>query len=225
MKLRINIITLFPDFFNSALEASLLGKAIEKNIIEVNRIQLRDFAINKHNQVDDTPYGGGSGMVLMVEPVKKAIESIPEKTYKVLLTPRGYSWKQNRAEALYQKVTTDFESLTLICAHYEGIDERVVEYIDESISIGDYILSGGEPAALSVIDCLARLVPNFMGNSESLHDESFNKEGYIEYPQYTRPPEFDGQEVPGVLLSGHHANITKWREEQAKRAYAKFKPV
>jgi tRNA (guanine37-N1)-methyltransferase len=220
-KLKFNIITLFPDFFTSSLKSSLTGKAIEKQILEVNVIYLRDFAINRHGQVDDSPYGGGSGMVLMAEPLKKALDSIPEKTHKILLSPRGYLWTQEKCHSLFHQ--NNYDSISLICGHYEGFDERIVKYVDDSICIGDFVLSGGEPAALVLIDSLSRLLPGFMGNSESIVDESFHKPGYLEYPQYTRPVAFEGDVVPEVLLSGNHGKIQEWREAQSKQAFLKFR--
>ena len=221
--INFNIITLFPDFFTSALQHSLLGKAVNRQLIRVNLIQLRDFAVNKHGQVDDTPYGGGHGMVLMIEPLQKALASIPEKSHRILLSPRGFLWNQKRCMETYNKVSDGTLSLTLICGHYEGVDERVVEFIEESICIGDYILSGGEPAALVLIDSLARLAPGFMGNLESIHEESFQNPDFLEYPQYTKPADYQSLKVPEVLLSGHHARIEQWRKEESIKAHKKFR--
>ncbi|MDH4262182.1 MAG: tRNA (guanosine(37)-N1)-methyltransferase TrmD [Spirochaetia bacterium] len=230
MKLNIHVITLFPDYFTSPLQSSLLGKAINLKLIDVNIINLRDFAINKYGQVDDTPYGGGHGMVLMIEPLKKALESIKETSYKILLTPRGFLWNQQKCLETYNFLKHENrggenKSITLICGHYEGVDERIVEFIDESICIGDYILSGGESAALVLIDTLSRLIPGFMGNAESLTEESFNKNEYIEYPQYTKPSDFEGLKVPDILVSGHHARIKEWRHQKSIDAYQKFRKV
>ena len=212
---------MFPESLASFLQAGLLGKAIDNKVVEVELIQLRDFAENKHNQVDDSPYGGGAGMVLKVEPIHRALQSIEnqEKTYKILLTPRGYRLRQTMLKDWLQ---LKVESITLICGHYEGFDERIVEFIDMSISIGDFVLSGGEPAALILVDSIARLLPGYMGNKESLSDESFQKSKYIEYPQYTRPADYLGNQVPEVLLSGNHQEITKWRQKQAELASEKF---
>jgi len=222
-ELKINIITLFPDYFTTALQSSLLGRAQKNDLLEVCSIDLRDFAQNKHRQVDDSPYGGGHGMLLMIEPIKAALDSIQEETYKVLLSPRGYLWSQTSCHSLQSLLQTDKKSLTLLCGHYEGVDERVARYIDASIRVGDFILSGGEPAALCIIDSICRYIPGFMGNSGSLEDESFNEANYIEYPQYTRPEEFNGDTVPEVLLSGHHENIKNWRRDQSILSSEHFK--
>jgi len=224
--LNIHIITLFPEFFVTPLQASLLGKAVAQELIKVHTIQLRDFAVNRYGQVDDTPYGGGHGMVLMLEPLKKALDSIPEKSHRVLLTPRGFLWNQETCLRTYRELTQGQDpcnSLTLICGHYEGVDERILEFVDQSVCIGDYVLSGGEPAALVMIDSLSRLVPGFMGNADSILDESFQESDYIEYPQYTKPADFDGLKVPDILLSGHHGKIKQWRKEQGIAAYKKFR--
>ena len=213
----IHILTLFPDFFRSPLQTSLMGKAIQKNILAIDVIDLREYAVNQHGQVDDAPYGGGPGMVLMVEPIDKAVLMIRKKTksHVILLTPRGRRFSQQIAEELLQKLK-DGLSLSIICGHYEGVDERVAEIAaDESISIGDFILSGGESAALGIVESVARMLPNFVGNRQSLETESFSKKDYIEYPQYTRPVTYRGVSVPDVLQSGHHEKIKKWREENS----------
>ena len=218
----VNVITLFPEFFTSALGTGLLGKAVSQKLINLNFIQLRDYAVNRHGQVDDTPYGGGHGMVLMVDPVKKALESIAGPTYKILLTPRGYVWNQKKCMDTFQAMQGGSASLTLICGHYEGFDERIVNFVDESIRIGDYILSGGESAALVLIDSMGRLMPGFMGNPESIQEESFYEPGFIEYPQYTKPADYNGLKVPEILLSGNHGKIKQWRTQEAARAHEKF---
>ncbi|MCS6984757.1 MAG: tRNA (guanosine(37)-N1)-methyltransferase TrmD [Leptospiraceae bacterium] len=219
--MRIAIVTLFPEFFNSPFSTSLLGKAMEKKIIEVEFYPLRRYAINRHGKVDDAPYGGGEGMVLRPEPIHRALLDIKAKyeTYVILLSPRGYLFHQRHAERLAKKA-----HLTLICGHYEGVDERVAEHlVDESLCIGDYVLSGGESAALVVIDALARLQPGYLGNPQSLREESFSREGYLEYPQYTRPAEYQGWKVPEVLLSGNHAQIARFRQEEAIKAWKKYR--
>lgn len=218
----INVITIFPDFFTSPLQSSLLGKAIENDILNVNLVSLREYGLGNYHKLDDTPYGGGNGMVLMVEPIDKALKDIrrtsPE-SHTVLITPRGKRYDQQKARSL-----SKLSQITLICGHYEGIDERVAEnLVDESLSVGDYILSGGEPGALLMIDSIARLLPGFMGNESSTEDESFEKENYIEYPQYTRPAEYSGWNVPDVLLSGNHQKIEEWRKEQAEKSWKKFR--
>ncbi len=214
---KINIITLFPDFFTSPLQTSLVGKAIQKNKLNVNLINLRDYAVNKHRQVDDTPYGGGPGMILMVEPIDQAVLNIKkkEKTHSILLTPRGNRLSQSRVTSLFERLQGDF-SLSLVCGHYEGVDERVAEkVVEESISIGDFILSGGESAALVLLESVVRFIPDFMGNAESLEIESFSRDGYIEYPHYTRPLTYKGIGIPDVLTSGHHEKIKEWRKQKS----------
>ena len=210
---KINIVTLFPEFFESPFKTSLLGKIIQKKNLDVNLICLRDYAVNRHKQVDDTPYGGGPGMILMVEPIDRAILDIKknEKSFSILLTPRGKLFSQKIVEDLFKRMEQGF-SLSLICGHYEGVDERVTEIAaDESISIGHFVLSGGESAALVLMETVARLIPGFMGNATSLKTESFSQEGTIEHPHYTRPAIYKGLSVPEVLISGHHKNIKKWR--------------
>ena len=210
---KINIITLFTKFFESPFETSLLGKAIKKKLLVIEIIALREFGLASHKKVDDAPYGGGPGMILMVEPIDKAVSHIKkkEKTYTILLTPRGERVTQKKVHELFEKFFEN-KSLTLICGHYEGVDQRVSDGIaDESISIGDFILSGGEAAALLLVDSITRLIPGFMSNSNSLEEESFSKESYIEYPQYTRPRLYKNMIVPDVLLHGNHHEIEKWR--------------
>lgn len=223
------VVTLFPDFFETPIQAALFGKALEKSILRVETVQLRDFAVNAYGQVDDAPYGGGGGMVLRVEPLKRALDFIEEKagpSYKILLTPRGLLWNQEmvrqRAEAVIKEGP---QNIVLICGHYEGVDERVADYADLSVCIGDYVLSGGEPAALIIMDTIARYMPGFMGNKRSVEEESFKEEGYLEYPHYTRPEEFEGARVPDVLLSGNHALIEEWRQEEGRLAYERFRRV
>jgi tRNA (guanine37-N1)-methyltransferase len=205
------IITLFPDFFSSPLKTSLLGRALQDNKIKVDIIDLRQFSDDKFHRCDDAPYGGGSGMVLQPGPLFRAIESVKEKNTKVVLTtPAGSVFNHGLVENLFKE-----EDLCIICGHYEGIDQRVVDrYVDYEISIGDYILSGGEYAALIILDSIARFVPGFMSNPDSLIGESF-KDNLLEYPQYTRPAEIEGMTVPAVLLSGDHRKIQEWRTEQS----------
>lgn len=212
------IVTLFPEFFKSALETSLLGKAVDKKLVNIHYIHLRDFGTGNYRKVDDTPYGGGNGMVLMIEPLDKALQQAPAEAHRLLMTPRGRRLRQPDVQRFSQK--TD---LVIVCGHYEGIDERVAAHlVDEPVSIGDFVLSGGEPAALVLLDAVSRLQPGFMGNDSSIEDESFKSEGYIEYPQYTRPAEYKDMKVPDVLLSGNHAEIEKWRREQAEKAFRYF---
>jgi len=210
--MRFTIITLFPDFFFSPLKTSILGKAIKNQKIKVNVINVRDFAAGKHKVSDDAPYGGGKGMVMKPEPIIKAIKSIREDNsaaWVTLLSPQGRLFNQILAGELSQK-----KHLVLICGHYEGVDQRVRYFIDDEISLGDFVLTGGEPAALCIIDAVARLLPGVIGKPQSLEEESFS-EGLLEYPQYTRPAEYAGYKVPEILLSGHHKNIAQWRRQQA----------
>lgn len=208
------ILTLFPAMFESPLKGSLINKAREKGIVEFDVINIRDFATDVHRTCDDAPFGGGAGMVMKVEPIYKAMEAVrsrrPDARF-VLLTPHGRIFDQQTAARLAR-----VPHLALICGRYEGVDERVSPLADEEVSIGDYVLSGGEAAALVVIDAVSRLVPGVLGNEESPSDESFH-EGLIEYPQYTRPREFMGANVPDVLLSGNHEEIRRWRRKKSLR--------
>ncbi len=201
------VITIFPEIF-AALKAGVLGKAIDEGKIECLCINPRDFTSDRHKTVDDEPYGGGSGMVMKPEPLVAAIKSARERlagTRVILLTPKGKPFNQKRAKELAR-----LPSITLVCGRYEGIDERVRAFVDDELSVGDFVLSGGEFAALCVLDAVARLVPGVLGCSGSLCQESF-EEGLLEYPQYTRPREFEGLKVPEVLTSGNHAAIKRWR--------------
>ena len=208
--MHFNIISIFPEFFTSPLNTSLLKKAIEKNLISFSFINPRDFATDGHRSVDDRPYGGGAGMVMMVEPIYLAIKSIPDPGKIILLSPRGRVFDQKKAREL-----SKLSKITFICGRYEGIDERIEEIFDiERISIGDFVLNGGEVACLSMIEAIARLIPDFMGKSESTEYESFSS-NLIEHPHYTRPAEYMGFKVPDVLLSGNHKEIDKWRREMS----------
>lgn len=221
--MNFHVMTLFPEMIESVINTSITGRAIEKGLISVNTINIRDFADNKHNRVDDYPYGGGAGMVIQAEPVYKAygylvnhikmskpdIESF-QKPRVIYLTPQGQIFNQNMAQELSVE-----EDLILLCGHYEGIDERVLEMIvTDNISIGDYVLTGGELPALVLIDAISRLVPGVLNNETSAEFETF-KDNLLEYPQYTRPEVFMGRKVPEVLLSGHHANIEAYRRKQS----------
>lgn len=218
--MRFDILTLFPGMFDTTLGDSIIGRARKAEIITINIVNIRDFAQNKHKQVDDYPYGGGPGMVMQPQPVFDAYKSITDKLdYKpkvLYMSPQGKVFNQSTAEMLSKE-----SHLVLLCGHYEGIDERVIEEIvDEEISIGDYVLTGGEIPAMVVIDAVSRLVPGVL-TAGSCSQETFSS-GLLEYPQYTRPPVFMGREVPEVLLSGHHANIEKWRRKQSlQRTYMK----
>lgn len=210
----INVITLFPEFFASPLKASLLGKAVASGIVQVNFVNPRDYSHNKHKKVDDTPYGGGAGMVMMVEPIALAVEAVKAKnpsTRVVLLSARGRLFNTGVVREYTQQ-----GDITLICGHYEGVDERVAAHVaDESLRLGNFVLSGGEVAALTVIDVLARKEPGFMGNADSLAHESFDDGVSFEHAQYTRPEDWRGHRVPEVLLSGNHAKIAAWRKDEA----------
>lgn len=210
--MRFDILTLFPDFFRTPFETTMLRKGQERGAIQFRLLDIRDFATDKHHVTDDTPYGGGAGMVMKVEPLVAAIEAAmagDPPPHRILLCPQGRRFDTDVARELAQR-----PALALIAGRYEGVDERVRAFVDDEISIGDYVLSGGEPAALVVVDAVSRFVPGVLGNEESAHDESFTA-GLLEYPQYTRPPDFRGMSVPEVLLSGNHAAIARWRREQA----------
>jgi tRNA (guanine37-N1)-methyltransferase len=211
--MHIHVLTLFPEMFGSPLSVGILHRARERGLLTVSLHQLRDYASGRHLQVDDTPYGGGQGMVLKPEPLVAAIEHVAAmgRPRRILLTPQGVPFTQARAEALAAE-----PALLLVCGRYEGVDERVRDVVDEELTIGDYVLSGGEPAALVVLDAVARLVPGVLGNEASPQDESYST-GLLEYPQYTRPPEFRGARIPDVLLSGDHAAIARWRREESLR--------
>ena len=210
--MRIDIVTLFPRMFDSVLSASLLGRGIESGVIEVNVVDLRSYGLGKHRSVDDEPYGGGAGMVMRPEPIFAAVEEIrTEQSHVVLLSPRGSLLRHAGVARLAER-----EHIILICGRYEGVDERVSEFlVDEELSIGDYVLAGGELAAMVVVESVSRFVPGVMGNRDSLESES-HSQGLLEYPQYTRPAEFRGHPVPEVLLSGHHGEVERWRREQSE---------
>ncbi|OPY70938.1 MAG: tRNA (guanine-N(1)-)-methyltransferase [Syntrophorhabdaceae bacterium PtaU1.Bin034] len=206
------ILTLFPAIFESPLNESIIKKARDKGLLEFNIVNIRDFATDIHKTCDDYPFGGGAGMVMKVEPIHHAIEHVRKERGRarfVLLTPHGRTFDQDTA-ARFSRLP----HLALICGRYEGVDERILSLVDDEISIGDYVLSGGEAAALVVIDAISRLIPGVVGNDASPVDESF-KDGLLEYPQYTRPREFIGMEVPEVLLSGNHEEIRKWRRKES----------
>lgn len=216
--MKIDILTLFPKMFEGFLTESIIKRAIERNAVEINIVDFRKFSHLNHNQVDDTPYGGGSGMVLRPEPLVEAIESYKTKDSRVILMcPQGVPYKEERAKEL-----KEYKHIILVCGHYEGFDERIRDYIDEEISIGDYVLTGGELPAMVLIDSVSRYVEGVLAEG-SVEEESFSK-NYLEYPQYTRPEIFRGRKVPEVLLSGHHENIRKWREEQALERTKKKRP-
>lgn len=216
--MRIDILTLFPEMFES-LNYSILKRAQEDNIISINVVNIRDFASAPHFKCDDEPYGGGAGMVMLCEPLFKAIESVIDGEAKVYyMSPRGQVFNQNLAKQM-----SNHQHIVLICGHYEGIDQRVIDYFKiQELSIGDYVLTGGELPAMVVVDTVARLIPNVI-TSDSLDSESFTN-GLLEYDQYTRPEVFRGMSVPSVLTSGHHANIQKWREQNSLDNTRKNRP-
>ena len=209
--MRFDIITLFPDFFTSALSSGLLGKALAKQIAQVNLVNPRDFTTDKHHKVDDEPYGGGVGMLIKPEPIFAAVESLPilPRCEVILTTPQGQTMNQ----PLLRELVTNYDQLVVICGHYEGVDERVMHLVTREISLGDFVLTGGEIPALALINGVTRLLPGTVGKVESLKAESFEA-GLLDYPQYTRPAEFRGWKVPEVLLSGNHGAIARWRYEQ-----------
>ena len=218
--MRIDILTLFPEMFGGVLNSSILSRAAERGILEFHTHNIRDWSENKHKNTDDYPFGGGAGMVMTAQPIYSAIESVLgyQKARRILLTPRGHMLTPELAKELAKE-----ERLLLLCGHYEGIDERVNELIDDELSIGDYVLTGGELPAMVLIDCVSRFIPGVLGSSESAEDESFG-DGLLEYPQYTRPAEFRGMKVPEVLLNGHHANIAKWRRQESLKKTLKMRP-
>jgi tRNA (guanine37-N1)-methyltransferase len=211
------ILTLFPEFFSTPLACSIPKRAIEAELARVDCIQIRDFATDKHRSVDDAPYGGGPGMLMKPEPVVASIREARlrrPQTRVVMLSPSGMPFTQDKAMDY-----AAHSDITLLCGRYEGFDERVVDYVDEQLSLGDYVLSGGEPAALCVLDAVIRLLPGVLGSAESAVLDSFSEEGILDWPHYTRPEVFEDKRVPDVLLSGNHAEIEKWRqEESAKRS-------
>lgn len=220
---RFHILTLFPEMVMDGLNTSIIGRAIEAGLLEINAVNIRDYSTNKHMKVDDYPYGGGAGLVMQPEPVYRAYKDLEKDMKKkprvVYLTPQGTTFHQEMAKELAKE-----EELVFLCGHYEGIDERVLEEIvTDYVSIGDYVLTGGELPAMVMIDSISRLVPDVLHNDDSAGDESFEN-GLLEYPQYTRPPVFLDKEVPEVLLSGHHENIRKWRHEQSVKRTKERRP-
>jgi tRNA (guanine37-N1)-methyltransferase len=229
--MRFDIITIFPEIFESYFNEGIIKRARKQGAVEIKVHNLRDFTEDKHLTVDDTPYGGGAGMVLKVEPIYKALVSIvgrnnlpcfrkskKPKAKIILFSAKGERYEQAKAREL-----AEFDRIVMICGRYEGVDERVAQYLaDEEISIGDYVLTGGEIPAMAVVDSVTRLLPGVLGNKESIVEESFSREGYLEYPQYTKPESFSPKrgarwDVPEILLSGHHGKIREWREKEAKK--------
>lgn len=214
--LRIDVLTLFPGLFAGFLGESIVGRALAKGLVDVRTWDMRDWAQGRHKQVDDRPFGGGPGMVLMAPPVVAAAEAVLEAAEPrgdlIVLSPQGTRFDQAKARELAAR-----ERFTLVCGRYEGFDERIIDILrPEQLSVGDFVLSGGEPAAMIVIDAVARLVPGVLGDAESAVDESFGPDGGLEYPHYTRPREFRGLAVPEVLLGGDHAAIARWRRERRR---------
>ncbi len=226
--MRFDIITIFPDFFREAFEFGIIRRARAAGLVQLKAHDLRDWTTDKHRQVDDRPFGGGDGMVLKPDPIFAAVESLTgagersayaQSTRVVLLSPQGRVFNQTLAQELAQ-----LDQLVLICGRYEGVDERVAAaLVTDEVSIGDYVLTGGEPAALVLVDAVTRLLPGALGSETSAANESFS-EGLLDYPHYTRPPEFRGMRVPEVLLSGHHAEIARWREESALEKTQRNRP-
>jgi tRNA (guanine37-N1)-methyltransferase len=217
--MRFDLITLFPDFFTSPLGCGLLGKALAKQIAEVHITNPRDFTTDRHRKVDDESYGGGVGMVIKAEPIFSAVESLPilPRRQVLLMSPQGKTIDRH----LLNELATDYDQLVLVCGHYEGIDERVTNIIDREISLGDFVLTCGEIPALTLINGIVRILPGTVGKVESLKADSF-EDGLLDYPHYTRPPEFRGWRVPEVLMSGNHEKIAKWRyQQQLDRTQAK----
>lgn len=221
--MKFHVLTLFPDMIEQGLHTSITGRAMEKGLISLNTVNIRDFSTNKHMKVDDYPYGGGAGMVMQAEPVYASYKSLEEaaghKLRCIYLTPQGKTFHQKMAEDFAKE-----EELVFLCGHYEGIDERVLEEIvTDYVSIGDYVLTGGELPAMVMIDTISRLVEGVLNNEVSAETETF-QDNLLEYPQYSRPEEWRGKKVPAILLSGHHANVERWRREQSLLRTAKWRP-
>ena len=225
--MNFHVLTLFPEMVLDGLNTSIIGRAVSKNYITLDAVQIRDYTLDKHNKVDDYTYGGGAGMLMQAQPVYDACEAVQKKIEEagtkrarvIYVTPGGYTFNQSMAVDFSKE-----EDLIFLCGHYEGIDERVLEeVVTDYVSIGDYVLTGGELPAMVMIDCISRLVPGVLSNSESSVTESFS-DGLLEYPQYSRPEEWHGKKVPEILLSGHHANVEKWRLEQSLIKTKKIRP-
>ncbi len=217
--MRFDVLTLHPDLVRGPLFSSVLGRAVDAGLIQIHIRNIRDHGLGRHRTVDDTPYGGGAGMVMRVDVVAEATEQAAGTTGHIIhLTPAGRPFSQRVAERL-----VSLDHLVLLCGHYEGVDARISEVVHEEISLGDFVLTGGEIAACAVIDAVARLIPGVLGNASSAGDESFS-EGLLEYPHYTRPREWRGNEVPQVLLSGHHGRIEQWRRDRAEALTQRLRP-
>ncbi len=211
--MRIEVLTIFPEMFQ-ALDTSILARARQSGALDIRVTDIREYSLSKHRNTDDYPFGGGAGMLMTPQPIADAIRAVSPDPYpgkRIFMSPRGRNLDQELAQSLSQE-----EGLTILCGHYEGVDERVIEkFIDLEVSIGDYVLTGGEIPAMALIDCVARLREGVLGSEESAMEESFSMDGLLEYPQYTRPREFEGMEVPEVLLNGNHAQINAWRRQQS----------
>ena len=215
----IDILTLFPEMFDGIISSSIIKRSIEKGIVSINVHNFRDYTLDKNKRVDDYSYGGGAGMIIQVQPVLDCLKSINgwQSAKKLITNPVGVTYNQNKAKELAEE-----KHIIIVCGHYEGIDDRINNYIDQAISIGDYILTGGEIASLAIIDSVVRLLPDALGNSESTVNESF--EGLLEYPQYTRPLEYDGNKVPEILISGNHEKVRKYRRFQSLKITLTLRP-
>ena len=221
--MRIDILTLFPDMFKAVTETSVFGRAVQNGILDIRTHDIRDYTLDKHRHTDDYPFGGGAGMVMTPQPLFDAFDAVigdaEKKPRCIYMSPQGRTLTHDKAAELSAE-----ERIIILCGHYEGVDQRVIDtYIDEEISIGDYVLMGGELPAMVLMDCISRFIPGVLGKSESAQDESFSN-GLLEYPQYTRPAEFRGQKVPDVLLSGNHAMIDEWRTEQSIKKTLEVRP-
>ena len=220
--MKITILTIFPEMFESVLNSSILGRAREQGLVEVECVDIRPFSDRKHKNTDDYPFGGGAGMVMLAQPIMDAMQHVTGENFsgrRIYMGPRGTTLTTAKARELAKE-----EHLVLLCGHYEGVDQRALDAcIDEEISIGDYILTGGELAAMVLTDAVSRFIPGVLGSGESAEEESFS-DGLLEYPQYTRPRELNGMEVPEVLLSGDHAKIKAWRRQESLRATKRFRP-
>ena len=219
---RVNILTIFPEMFDSFFSSSILGRAGEQGLIDIRTTDIRPYSKSKHHNTDDYPFGGGAGMVMMAQPILDAMSAVMAEypsARRIYLGPRGKKLTTSLARELAQE-----KALVLLCGHYEGVDQRALDScVDEEISIGDYILTGGEPAAMVLVDCVARFIPGVLGSAESPEEESFS-DGLLEYPQYTRPRDLDGMQVPEVLLNGDHARIRSWRSRESLKATLKYRP-
>ncbi len=226
--MRFDIMTLFPELIENVLSESIIGRARKAGIIDIHSYNIRDYSKDKHRRVDDTPYGGGKGMLMSAVPIYDCFLDViaPEKNpstrrHVVYMSPQGNVFTQAKARELSE----NYDNIIFLCGHYEGVDQRIIEEIvDEELSIGDYVLTGGEVPACIIVDAVARLIPGVLSDAECYEKESFSDENLLEYPQYTRPYDFRGRKVPDILLSGHHANIEKWREEEARKKTAKVRP-